>query len=175
MTTPSPQKPPSPPPPSPRRPREVRIEAVGPDRAEDVLAATRAAFEEYRDVLDPPSGATTESLDDVRAGIAEGGALLAWLDGRVVGTGRYRKRDGWLYAERVGVLPQARGSGVGVALMAAIEDAARAHGCNEVRLATRAALWRNLRFYEGLGYRTISSRRHPRGPDYEITLSKNVR
>ena len=52
MTTPSPQKPPSPPPPSPRRPREVRIEAVGPDRAEDVLAATRAAFEEYRDVLD---------------------------------------------------------------------------------------------------------------------------
>jgi hypothetical protein len=58
--------------------------------------------------------------------------------------------------------------------MHAIEDAARDAGRAEVRLATRAALWRNLRFYEGLGYRTIASRRHPRGPDFEITLSKRV-
>ena len=153
---------------------DARIEIVGPDRAEDVLAATRAAFAEYAGVLDPPSGATTESLDEVRAGIAEGGALLAWIDGMVVGTGRWRTRDGFLYAERVGVLPELRGRGVGVLLMRAIEDAARVAGLAEVRLATRAALWRNLRFYEGLGYRTISSRRHPRGPDYEITLSKRV-
>jgi ribosomal protein S18 acetylase RimI-like enzyme len=153
----------------------IRIEIVGPDRAEDVLAATRAAFAEYQGVLDPPSGATTESLDDVRAGITEGGALLAWLDGQVVGTGRWRSRGDHLYAERVGVLPGARGHGIGVTLMRAIESAARAAGLAEVRLATRAALWRNLRFYEGLGYRTCASRRHPRGPDYEITLSKDVR
>ncbi len=152
----------------------LRIEIVGPDRAGDVLAATRAAFAEYEGVLDPPSGANTETLDDVTRGIAEGGAVLAWRGDAVVGTGRWRLRDDHLYAERVGVIPGERGSGVGVALMCAIEAAAVAAGRSEVRLATRAALWRNLRFYEGLGYRTIASRRHPRGPDYEITLSKTA-
>jgi ribosomal protein S18 acetylase RimI-like enzyme len=155
-------------------PADLRIEIVGPDRAADVWAATRAAFAEYQGVLDPPSGATIETPDDVRAGIAEGGALFAWLGGEVVGTGRFRLRDDHLYAERIGVLPAARGRGVGVALMRAIEAAARTTGRPEVRLATRAALWQNLRFYEGLGYRTMSSRRHPRGPDYEITLSRRV-
>ena len=176
MSDPTRTPPPTSPPTSPPIPaRDLRIETVGPDRAEDVFAATRAAFAEYAGVLDPPSGATTESLDDVRAGIAEGGALLAWIGDALVGTGRFRLRDGWMYAERIGVLPAARGGGVGVALMRAIEDTARAAGRAEVRLATRAALWRNLRFYEGLGYRAIASRRHPRGPDFEITLSKDVR
>ena len=153
---------------------DIRIEAVGEDRAADVLAATRAAFAEYEGVLDPPSGANTESLDDVRAEIRAGGAFLAYVGDALAGTGRYQLRDGYAYAGRVGALPAFRGRGVGVALMRAIEDAARAAGRAEVRLATRAALWQNLRFYEGLGYRTMSSRRHPRGSDYEITLSKRV-
>ena len=59
--------------------------------------------------------------------------------------------------------------------MRAIEDAARASGSPEVRIGVRASLPGNLHFYEDLGYRTLASSPHPRGPDFDMTLSKDVR
>jgi hypothetical protein len=59
--------------------------------------------------------------------------------------------------------------------MRAIEAAARAAGYTEVRIGVRASLPANLRFYEGLGYRTRDSRPHPRGPDFDMTLTKDIR
>jgi PPOX class probable F420-dependent enzyme len=156
-------------------PSGIRVEPAGAGDAAHVLASMRRAFEEYRATLRPPSSALDETLDDVRAAMAVGGAFLARDGAAVVGSARYQFRGDHTYAERVAVDPAYRGRGVGVALMAAIEEAARAAGHAEVRLGVRASLPANLRFYEALGYRTKTSRPHPRGPDFDMTLSKDVR
>jgi PPOX class probable F420-dependent enzyme len=152
----------------------VRVETAADADAPEVLASMQRAFAEYRDTLTPPSSALDETLDDVRAAMARGGAFVARDGGRVVGSARYQLRPGYTYAERVSVDRAYRGRGVGAALMRAIEDAARAAGHGEVRIGVRASLPGNLRFYEDLGYRTRASQPHPRGPDFDMTLSKRL-
>jgi PPOX class probable F420-dependent enzyme len=161
--------------PPPRSPMGIRIDEAGADHAEEVLRAMQRAFEQYRSSLQPPSSALDETVEDVRAAIAKGGAFVARDGETVVGSARYEFRPGYTYAERVAVDPAYRGRGVGAALMQAIERVARAAGYTEVRIGVRANLPGNLRFYEELGYRTQASRPHPRGPDFDMTLSKNLR
>ena len=158
-----------------RAPMGIRIDAAGADHAEEVLRAMQRGFEQYRGSLQPPSSALAETVEDVRAAMAKGGAFVARDGEAVVGSARYQFRPGYTYAERVAVDPAYRGRGVGAALMRAIEDAARASGSPEVRIGVRASLPGNLHFYEELGYRTRESRPHPRGPDFDMTLSKDVR
>jgi GNAT superfamily N-acetyltransferase len=154
--------------------KEIRICLVGPKQAVEVLQIMRRSFEEYRKRLVPATGALTETVDDVRTAMTQGGAVLAYVDGEAVGTARYQIREKYLYAERVGVIPDYRGCGVGGALMHALEDRARALTLLEVRLGVRASLPSNLRFYENLGYHVIESTPHPKGGDLVITLRKLV-
>jgi GNAT superfamily N-acetyltransferase len=152
----------------------IIIRKVGAEQAGEVLRIMQLAFEEYRGRLVPPSGALTETIEDVRTAINGGGAFLAFADGVVVGSARYRLFPDHAYAERVAVLPGHRGKGVAVALMAAFEEAVRAIGVPEARVGVRASLPSNLRFYENLGYRALASRLYPTGTDFDITLSKRL-
>ena len=69
--------------------------------------------------------------------------------GAALGTARLRIVDGTAKAERIAVLEHARGSGIGRALVEAIESHARGLGVQSIRLnaQVQAAL-----FYEKLGY-----------------------
>jgi predicted GNAT family N-acyltransferase len=88
-------------------------------------------------------------------------------DGVPLGTGRLlygetaaEKTDGDLSLGSLGrlaVSEEARGLGIGIALVRAIEDAARARGLRAVDLHAQAHA---LGFYERLGY-------EPYGPEYE--------
>jgi ribosomal protein S18 acetylase RimI-like enzyme len=153
---------------------DVTIRRVGVEQAREVLRIMQLAFEEYRGRLVPPSGALTETIDDVRHAINGGGAFLAFAVDTAVGSARYRLFPDHAYAERIAVLPEHRGRGVAVALMAAFEEAVRALRVPEARVGVRASLPSNLRFYETLGYRALASRPYPTGTDFEITLSKRV-
>jgi ribosomal protein S18 acetylase RimI-like enzyme len=82
----------------------------------------------------------SETVDDVRAAIAKGGAVLAWEDGEAVGSARYQWYPDHLYIGRVAVIPAYRGKGVGSALMRRIEEIARERGCGEIRLGVRMSL-----------------------------------
>lgn len=70
-------------------------------------------------------------------------------DGAPLGTARMRVVEGDAKAERVAVLPRDRSSGVGRALMEALEDRARALGCPRVLLNAQV---RVVAFYRRLGY-----------------------
>lgn len=75
------------------------------------------------------------------------------------------------------VTPAARGHGVGSALMAAIEDEARARGYRYVRLDVIDSNWRARALYERLGYMAIKTvplglLRHAFGFDAAITMVK---
>jgi PPOX class probable F420-dependent enzyme len=155
-------------------PSGIRVEAAGAADAPEVMASMRRAFSEYQDTLKPPSSALDEALEDVLAAMARGGAFIARDRGRVVGSARYQFRADYTYCERVSVDRDYRGRGVGAALMRAVEEAAQAAGYAEVRIGVRASLPSNLRFYEDLGYRTLGSQPHPRGPDFDMTLGKDV-
>ena len=152
----------------------VTVRSAGIDEAHAVLSVMQVAFEEYRGRLDPPSGALSETIDDVRAAIRGGGAFLAFSSDTAVGSARFRLSPGYVYAGRVAVLPAYRGKGVAGALMAAIEASARAHGVAEVRVGVRGSLPANRRLYEKLGYRILSSRPYETGTDVDITLSKEL-
>ncbi|HSP59004.1 MAG TPA: GNAT family N-acetyltransferase [Halomonas sp.] len=73
--------------------------------------------------------------------------FLALIDGRPVGTARLLPDA---HIGRVAVLAEARGRGIGVALMQAAIATARRHGHTAVELAAQTHA---LAFYEGLGFR----------------------
>jgi ribosomal protein S18 acetylase RimI-like enzyme len=153
----------------------MTIRPVGVEQASEVHRLMQLAFEEYRGRLVPPSGALTETIDDVRAAINSRGAFLAFAGEVAVGSARYRLFPDHAYAERIAVLPAHRGRGIAVALMAAFEEAVQTLGVPEARVGVRASLPSNLRFYENLGYRALASRPYPTGTDFEITLSKRLK
>ncbi|MAX32785.1 MAG: GNAT family N-acetyltransferase [Halomonadaceae bacterium] len=72
--------------------------------------------------------------------------LLAWHGAKALGTARLLP-DG--HIGRVAVLAEARGLGIGVALMQATIEAARSHGHAHVELAAQTHA---LPFYERLGF-----------------------
>ena len=76
--------------------------------------------------------------------------LLALHDGVPVGTVRMVvEQEGTGLLGRLAVLPDARGTGTGVALVRAVEEHAREHGLSAVELHAQTHA---LGFYERLGY-----------------------
>ncbi len=76
--------------------------------------------------------------------------FLARSDDQPLGTCRLRvTEDGITKAERVAVLREARGKGIGLALMEALETEARSRSTAEVLLSAQEQV---IPFYERLGY-----------------------
>jgi len=116
------------------------------------------------------------SWTDTRAvyGLAE----LAWRLPLLALLSREVDNDRFLL-DGICVAPAARGLGVGSALMAAIEDEARARGYAYVRLDVIDTNWRARALYERLGYMGIKTAplgplRHVFGFDAAVTMVKPV-
>jgi predicted N-acetyltransferase YhbS len=133
-----------------------------PSDAEIIYQVTKAAFDEYRAFLDPPSGVSREALESVQDFLREGGAILALTGGAAVGVVRYERReDDALYVGRLAVLPSHRKRGIGRALMAAAEDKARRMGLSRLTLGVRIQLPKSRTFYESLGCGVNARGSHP--------------
>lgn len=150
------------------------IRLASPEEAPVVHRMMLAAFAEYAGVLEVSTGALAEQVDDVRAAMAQGGAILARLDGRPAGSARFALYSGHLYFGRLATLPEVRRQGVGRAMVAWLEEHARSLGLGEVQLKVRMSLPDNWRFYRALGYETVSVAMHPRGPDMIATMAKRL-
>lgn len=88
-----------------------------------------------------------DELDDLDG---EAIHLLAWLQGRPVGSARLLVQGETGKVGRVCVLPEARGTGLGAALMrAAVEQFRRIPGVRKVKLGAQTHA---LGFYERLGF-----------------------
>jgi len=113
----------------------------------------REAFEQYRDALEPPSGALATDAAGVRELMELGGILVCESDGRIVASVFHRTHPDHVYLGRLAVLPAFRRRGLAVRLVAAVESFAAASGRRQVRLGVRLALPENRAFFERLGYR----------------------
>jgi ribosomal protein S18 acetylase RimI-like enzyme len=142
----------------------VSVRLVTARDAPLVRALMLAGFEQFREVLDPPSSAFRETDEDVAAAIGRGGAAIAWLGQTPVGSIRFEPEETWLYIGRLAVIPEARRRGVARALMLAAEAEATRFGLTEAQLSMREVLPGNRALFEGLGYEVISIDPHPRNP-----------
>jgi predicted GNAT family N-acyltransferase len=120
----------------------VSADAVGLENLSICLALRRAVFVDEQGV-DPAIDA--DGNDDAAT------QFLAWANGVPIGTARLRIVDGAAKAERLAVLDDFRGHGVGRVLMNVVEANARAQGHASIVLHAQLAV---VPFYERLGYAT---------------------
>ncbi|MBZ0295773.1 MAG: GNAT family N-acetyltransferase [Anaerolineae bacterium] len=127
---------------------------------EQILSLILNAFEEYRGVLNPPSGAHRETLDTIRTKIIEGGGFIAYVDDTAAGCVLYEPETDALYLGRLAVLPDFRKQGVAHALVEAVETRARELNLSKVTLGVRAQLPGNRAFFEHLGFQFVATGSH---------------
>ena len=132
------------------------VRRVGADAAATVHAVVRAAFG-ARPPLDPPADAMAESTESIAAALANGGGLLATLEGRPVGALLLAPEGSTVWLRRFGVVPAAQRTGVAGALVA--EALATADG-SEVAVVARQELPATIAFWRGHGF-VETSRRAP--------------
>ena len=140
-----------------------------------VHAVIQAAFAEYAGQFDPPSGALSETLNDIRHKASEGGAVLAWAGETAIGATLFTLTPNYLYVGRLGVLPNQRGRGVASAILGYCEQIALCLGCSQIGLGTRGQLEGNVALYQRLGYRIDKVVTHPRGTDQIVWLLKSLK
>jgi putative acetyltransferase len=125
-----------------------------------------------------PRGLDADILAPEAHYAAGGGAFYVATDARdrIVGTAALL-RTGPTSGEirKMFLLPEARGNGIGRALLAAVLAAARARQLERVTLTTRHRYDRAIRMYERAGFRFVGSALRPRGGDlglvYQLDLA----
>jgi GNAT superfamily N-acetyltransferase len=129
---------------------EIRPGAPGDDAAPSLIAAAVSELaQRYDGAEDPP-------VDPDELTPPLGAFLLAELDGEAVGCGGVRVLGpGVAEIKRMYVVPEARGKGVGRALLAGLEGAAAELGCTALRLETGLRQPEAIGLYEASGYRQI--------------------
>ncbi|GAB3956604.1 GNAT family N-acetyltransferase [Micromonospora vulcania] len=143
---------------------EATIVPAGVADAGEILTVQRAAYlteaQHYADPFLPP---LTETLDEVRAVLSGPTIVLAArLGHRLVGSVRAHLDGDTAHVGRLSVAPDQQGRGLGGRLLTAIEAACTGRVAR-FTLFTGAASARNLRLYEGHGYRIVAHRPDPNG------------
>lgn len=131
----------------------MKIRPASPEDADAATEVIRRAYAPWR--------AKLPDLPDVASGVAEdiatGPALVAEVDGTVTGILLAKADPGTLHIMNIAVSPDAKGQGIGSALMRAIEAHARADSTHTLYLATHRDMPGNVALYEHLGW-TVTGR-----------------
>jgi tRNA threonylcarbamoyladenosine biosynthesis protein TsaE len=121
------------------------VRRVGAEAAGAVHAVVRAAFG-ARPPLDPPADALVETPESVRIALANGGGLLATLEGHPVGALLMEADGATVWLRRFGVAPAAQRLGVAGALVA---EALSIAAGDEVAVVAREELPATIDFWRG--------------------------
>jgi predicted N-acetyltransferase YhbS len=136
----------------------VLIQPAQPQDASEILALQKLAYQSeaaiYGEFQIPP---LTQTLDEMRADLADQICLKATMDGRIVGSVRAHLREGTCHVGRLIVHPSVQNQGIGTRLMAKIESALPRAARFELFTGHRSE--RNLYLYRKLGYRTLRQER----------------
>jgi len=130
-----------------RKAREEDIPAI--------LEITLEAFSKYAQDLGQPHkvAALNETLETIEKDMKKKHILVAFMDGKPVGSIRYEILPGNVsYISRFGVKPDAQNCGIGRALMLEVEKECRNAGVSSIVLHTASKMTNLVRFYYGLGY-----------------------
>jgi ribosomal protein S18 acetylase RimI-like enzyme len=132
----------------------VTLRLARPSDAGAIAATLRAAFAAVEGQYTAPAfAATTPTREQVTDRFPEGPIWLAERDGQVLGTVSVVPGPGELYIRSMAVHPAARGQGIGVRLLRAVEEFAALQGYRRLVLTTTSFLRPAIRLYEQAGFR----------------------
>jgi ribosomal protein S18 acetylase RimI-like enzyme len=141
------------------------IRAITTADADMVAALIRSAFADLG--LEPPPSALRVTAEDVAAHLGAGGSGALY---ETAGCVLWAVRDDGLYLSRLAVQKEARGRGIGSALLAHLEAVARAAGLARMHLQVRLALAGNRRLFRRAGFVEGELHSHP-GFDHPTFVS----
>jgi GNAT superfamily N-acetyltransferase len=134
---------------------EIRLAGAGD--AEAISAVLYESFVEYKALYtDGGFAATALGVEQVLVRVREGPVWVGLRDGAVLGTVAAVASGEEAYVRGMAVLPAARGSGAGSALLRAVESWAFEQGCRRLFLSTTPFLGSAIRLYEGFGFRRMA-------------------
>lgn len=151
---------------------QLRVAIATPEEIPIVYDIMRIAFAEYIGKLDPPSGATLATLQDVQKTIQEGGAVLGRIEQQPVASAQFRVRPDHLYIGRLSVLPTCRGRGIASSVLDYMEYLARLLDRPQLRLGTRLSLPKNIALYRRHGFEIDAIVRPSTGSDSIVWMVK---
>jgi predicted N-acetyltransferase YhbS len=131
---------------------DISLRPMAPEDAARVAALIRTAFATQSAITDPLPSALRVSEADVEAHLRMGGGVVAQVAETLVGSALWAVQDGGLQLGRLAVAPSWRRRGLGRALVAAAEAAARSAGLPVIRLSTRLVLLDNRRLFAACGF-----------------------
>lgn len=124
-----------------------------PDDIAAIASVLRDAFAEYEPLYTPAAfAATTLTEDRIRNRWSEGPVWVAVHAGAVVGTVAAVPQHQALYIRSMGLLPDARGLGLGAMLLEEVQRFAVRHGCTRMYLSTTPFLHRAIQLYRRFGF-----------------------
>ncbi|HET6982797.1 MAG TPA: GNAT family N-acetyltransferase [Myxococcaceae bacterium] len=133
---------------------ELEVERVEPDSPE-AGALLEAYFLELRDRLAPSSVDVVRRWPEDFRG-PRGAVVLARADGRAVGCAGLRPLgEGVVELKHFFLAREARGRGLGRAMLAGVEEVARERGARRILLDTAAPLIEAAALYRSAGYADI--------------------
>ena len=137
------------------QPMAITLRRAEPADVPGIKALVAAAYGHYVGRIGRMPG---PMADDYAARVAAGEASLALdLAGAIVGLLVLQMRDGAApLLDNVAVAPRAQGQGVGRALIAHAEAAARRRGAASLRLYTHEMMTENIALYRRLGFVEIA-------------------
>lgn len=134
------------------------VQSAEPGDAAEILELQKLAYWSeaaiYNEFAIPP---LTQTLEEMRADLANQTCLKATVDDCIVGSVRAYLKEGTCFVGRLIVHPSFENRGIGTSLMAEIEDAF-SHAAR-FELFTGRLSERNLYLYRKLGYRPFKQER----------------
>jgi ribosomal protein S18 acetylase RimI-like enzyme len=114
------------------------------------------AFAEYGS-YDIPSSAMNESISSIKQSIQNGSekAILCFVDGKALGSVRFKIHEDSFYFSRLSVSPEARGKGIAKAMIKWLEEYAKEteqDKIDKVFCRVRKDTPQNVQFYRSLAF-----------------------
>ncbi|MBQ4528584.1 MAG: GNAT family N-acetyltransferase [Clostridia bacterium] len=124
------------------------------DDVQQIKDITLEAFLKYRELAatDYPLAALHETDEDIINDITNNLVLVAYINGKVVGSVRVSVDGETAYLSRFGVSPDFQNLGIGKALMNLVDINMKVLGVKQIQLHTGAKIKSLITFYYGRGF-----------------------
>lgn len=125
------------------------------DDIDAIAHITSAAFKSYAKMVGISNiAALEETKEDIKNDIDTKRVIIAFLDGKAVGTARIaiNEEEKTAYLSRFGVDPEIQNNGIGKSIMNLIDKYLMHKGIKRLSLHTGAKLTSLIRFYYGRGF-----------------------
>lgn len=126
---------------------------------DQIIEITTAAFNNYKELSGTkcPLPALDETREKVAEDIENKIVLVAYINGKVVGSVRVEVDGEKAYLSRFGVNPEYQNLGIGKALMNLVDINMKVMGVKQIQLHTASKIKSSVCFYYGRGFYVAST------------------